>query len=221
LQFPDTIIQRVRARQGTLHPYTTLDASHTAFVVVDLQNYYTQPEYQGHCQAAKHTFPAVNRLASALRSAGGRVIWIQTCADGAQTSWSHHHQTMLTPERSERRLRELGANHEAYKIASGLDVDEGDIQIVKRCYSALAPGSSSLHETLAVEQIKMVLIGGTATNVCCESTARDAMMMDYPTIMVHDALSSFTEEEHVNALHNWMLYFGDVLGVEDVIERLV
>ena len=65
-----------------------------------------------------------------------------------------------------------------------------------------------------------MLIGGTVTNVCCESTARDAMMMNYPTIMVEDALSAVTEHEHVNALHNWMLFFGDVLSVDEVIERL-
>jgi isochorismate hydrolase len=47
------------------------------------------------------------------------------------------------------------------------------------------------------------------------------MMMDYVTIMVHDTLSSFTEQEHVNALHNWMLYFGDVLGTQEVLDRLV
>lgn len=221
MRFPNAIIERVEARQGTLHPYPAFEAAHTAFVVVDLQNYYTDSQYQGHCAAAKATFPAVNRLAGALRAAGGRVIWIQTSADGAQTSWSHHHRHMLTPERSERRLRELSACHDGYKIAPGLDVSPKDIHVVKRCYSALAQGSSSLHETLSEARIKTVLIGGTATNVCCESTARDAMMMDYPTIMVHDALSSFTENEHVNALHNWMLYFGDVLGVDDVIERLV
>ena len=69
--------------------------------------------------------------------------------------------------------------------------------------------------------IETVLVGGTVTNVCCESTARDAMMMDYATVMVEDALSAVTPEEHVQSLHNWMLFFGDVLPVAGVVERLV
>jgi len=66
-----------------------------------------------------------------------------------------------------------------------------------------------------------VLIGGTVTNVCCESTARDAMMMNYATIMVEDVLSAVTTEEHVQTLHNWMLFFGDVLSVDEVTSRLL
>lgn len=220
MQFPQWVVDRVIARQGVLHPYPEFDATTTAFVVVDFQNYYTQAGYQGQCAAAAATFPAVNRLAGALRDAGGQVIWIQTCADGADEFWSHHHAHMLTPERSQRRLHELSASHQGYAFPDALDVQPADTLVVKRCYSALAQGSSSLHEVLQAQGIRTVLIGGTATNVCCESTARDAMMMDYATVMVHDALSSYTEAEHLNALHNWMLFFGDVLGVDEVIGRL-
>lgn len=67
---------------------------------------------------------------------------------------------------------------------------------------------------------RALLRPGAATNVCCESTARDAMMLDYRSIMVSDALASFTEPEHTSALHNWMLYFGDVLDADGVIRRL-
>lgn len=87
-------------------------------------------------------------------------------------------------------------------------------------YVALTPGSSNLDAVLGERGIDTVLLGGAATNVCCESTGRDAMMMDYRSIMVSDALASFTEAEHVAALHNWMLYFGDVLDTAGVIQRL-
>ncbi|CAM5182794.1 Peroxyureidoacrylate/ureidoacrylate amidohydrolase RutB [Castellaniella defragrans] len=219
MRFPQSVIERVVARQGTLHSHATLNPRTTAFVVVDLQNYYTQPNYQGYCAAAAKTFPAVNTLARELRFRGGTVIWVRTNADGASQFWSHHHQRMLTPERSKRRLLELGSHHQGYALAAELEVLPEDLQVIKRCYSALTPGSSSLGQILHDQAIDTVLIGGTATNVCCESTARDAMMMDYPTIMVHDTLSSFTDGEHTQALHNWMLYFGDVLSVQEVVER--
>lgn len=220
MEFPQWVVDRLIARQGCLHPYDTLDAARTAFVVIDLQNYYTQPGYLGECAPARATFPAVNRLADALRAAGGHVIWVQTTSDGAEAFWSHHHAHMLTPERSARRLRELSSAHEGFRLAPGLHPAPQDERVVKRCYSALVQGSSRLDEVLRARGITHVLIGGTVTNVCCESTARDAMMMDYATIMVHDALSAVTREEHEQSLCNWMLFFGDVLGTEEVVARL-
>ncbi|QRR33648.1 cysteine hydrolase [Hydrogenophaga sp. YM1] len=221
MQFPEWVVERVVARQGRLHPYDTLAAERTAFVVIDLQNYYTQPGYLGECAPARATFPAVNRLANALREAGGHVIWVQTSADGADDFWSHHHAHMLTPARSARRLRELASAHEGFQIAPGLQPHPQDERVVKRCYSALVPGSSRLDEVLRERGVTHVLIGGTVTNVCCESTARDAMMMDYATIMVDDALSAVTPAEHEHCLNNWMLFFGDVLSTDEVVQRLV
>ncbi len=220
MEFPQWVVDRVVARQGCLHPYPTLDPRKTAFVVVDLQNYFTQPGYQGETPPARETFGEVNRMADGLRAAGGHVVWIQTCSDGADTFWSHHHAKMLTPERSARRLVELSRSHAGFDIAPGLHAAPEDARVVKRCYSALAPGSSELDAVLKARGVTTVLIGGTVTNACCESTARDAMMMDYATIMVEDALSAVTQAEHLQCLHNWMLFFGDVLGTGEVLERL-
>jgi ureidoacrylate peracid hydrolase len=221
MEFPAWIVDRVVARQGRLHPYDRFDARRTAFVAIDLQNYYTQPGYLGECAPARATFGKVNQMAAALREAGGTVVWVQTSAQGADHFWSHHHAHMLTPERSARRLRELDPAHPGFQIAPELDVRPEDARVVKRCYSALVPGSSNLDAVLKERGIDTVLIGGTVTNVCCESTARDAMMMDYATVMVEDALSAVTPGEHEHSLHNWMLFFGDVLSADEIGARLV
>ena len=155
-----------------------------------------------------------------MREAGGHVIWVQTSSDGADDFWSHHHAYMLTPERSARRLRELASTHPGFQLAPGLEVAPDDVRVTKRCYSALVPGSSPLDAVLRERGVTHVLIGGTVTNVCCESTARDAMMMDYATVMVHDALSAVTPQEHEQSLQNWLLFFGDVLGTQEIAERL-
>jgi ureidoacrylate peracid hydrolase len=220
MEFPQWVTERVIARQGRLHPYDAFDASTTALVIVDLQNYFTQTGYQGECAPSRATFPAVRKLAAAMRAAGGHVIWVQTASDGADSFWSHHHHHMLTPERSARRLVELSAQHVGYAIPEALEPQPDDLRVTKRTYSALAPGSSSLDAELKTLGVRTVLIGGTVTNVCCESTARDAMMLDYATVMVEDLLSAVTPEEHVRCLENWMLFFGDVLSADEVIERL-
>jgi nicotinamidase-related amidase len=48
------------------------------------------------------------------------------------------------------------------------------------------PGSSDVDLQLKARNIDTILITGTATNVCCESTARDAMLLDYKVIMLSD-----------------------------------
>ncbi|MGB8057805.1 MAG: isochorismatase family protein, partial [Pseudolabrys sp.] len=56
-----------------------------------------------------------------------------------------------------------------------------------------------------------LLITGTVTNVCCESTARDAMMLDYRVVMLSDGNASLTDEEHTASLNNFLVFFGDVV----------
>jgi nicotinamidase-related amidase len=65
-----------------------------------------------------------------------------------------------------------------------------------------------------------VLIAGTATNVCCESTARDAMMLNFKTVKLADALAASNTAAHVATLANCLLYFADVMNVDEFIARL-
>jgi ureidoacrylate peracid hydrolase len=65
-----------------------------------------------------------------------------------------------------------------------------------------------------------VLITGTVTNVCCESSARDAMMLNFKTIMVSDGNAARTDEEHNATLSTFLAIFGDVMDTEFLIQRL-
>lgn len=220
MEFPQWVVDRVVKRQGQLHSPHPLNPARTAFVIIDLQNYYTAPGFQGECAAARATFPAVNALATAVRAAGGKVVWVQSASDGADEFWPTLHGLMLSPERGRRRLEELRRDGEGYQIHPDLRPLPDDVYVTKRFFSALVPGASDLAEQLRSRGIDTLLIGGTVTNVCCESTARDAMMMNFRTIMVEDALSAATEFEHVNALINWILYFGDVLPSTEIAKQL-
>jgi ureidoacrylate peracid hydrolase len=64
-------------------------------------------------------------------------------------------------------------------------------------------------------------VTGTVTNVCCESTARDAMMLDYRVAMLSDGNASLTDEEHAASLNNFLIFFGDVMTTDEAIGRLV
>ena len=87
-------------------------------------------------------------------------------------------------------------------------------------YSAFIQGSSDLAAALRERDIDTVLITGCVTNVCCESTARDAMMLNFRTVMVSDGNAAVTDQEHANSLIAFYLNFGDVLTTDESVEAL-
>ena len=68
--------------------------------------------------------------------------------------------------------------------------------------------------------IDTVIITGTLTNVCCESSGRDAAMMDFKTIMVSDANAALTDEAHLMTLTTFIQTFGDVRSTDEMIGML-
>ena len=95
-----------------------------------------------------------------------------------------------------------------------------DIRVNKRRFGAFVPGSSDLHAVLQARNIDTLVITGTATNVCCESTARDAMMMNYKVIFVADATATYNDDEHNATLGIMLAMFADVMTTDEVVLRL-
>ena len=73
---------------------------------------------------------------------------------------------------------------------------------------------------MRARHIESVMIVGTLTNVCCESSARDAAMMDFRTFMISDANAAVTDEAHQTTLVNFIQTFGDVRGTDEMIGML-
>jgi ureidoacrylate peracid hydrolase len=92
--------------------------------------------------------------------------------------------------------------------------------VLKQRFSAFIGGSSGLPEKLRAEGFDTVLITGTVTNVCCESSARDAMMLNFKTIMVSDANAAMTDAEHNATLVSIYSSFGDVMDTDFLIDCL-
>ncbi|MGQ0656008.1 MAG: isochorismatase family protein [Betaproteobacteria bacterium] len=211
------VVDIVVARRGTVHCLQRIEPERSALVVVDMQNYFVHPSFQGEVPPAREIVAAINRAAQAVRSRGGSVAWIQTESDGADRDWSFLHGHMLTPERGRRRLAELARASQGYALSPDLQVESGDLFIAKRRYSAFIQGSSGLEQALRGRGIDTVLIAGTTTNACCESTARDAMMLDFKTVMLADALAAPTRAAHVGSLASCLLYFCDVMNVDEAL----
>jgi ureidoacrylate peracid hydrolase len=176
----------------------------------------------GHavCPMAREIVPNVNRLASVVRATGGGVFWIKNTFDERSAiDWSNAH-AMLTPHSRARRTEAMSEGTKGQELWPELDVRPEDEIVRKYRFSAFLPGTSELPYRLRARGFDTVLITGTVTNVCCESSARDAMMTNFKTIMVSDANAAMTMEEHQASLIAFYAIFGDVMDTDFVIQRL-
>ena len=124
---------------------------------------------------------------------------------------------MVGPNGTAKRKRSLSVGGKGYELWPDLKVDPRDLIVEKNRYSAFIQGSSDLEAVLRQRGLDTLLITGTVTNVCCESTARDAMMRNFKTIMVTDGNAANTDEDHNAALANFYLTFGDIMSTDFAI----
>ena len=219
---PDWVRSRVIERRGRFHVFDDMAPARTALVVVDLQNGFMM-DGVAHAviEQARDIVPAVNRLAATLREAGGTVVWVRTAAtEESFKSWSIAYEKLANPARAQKRIAALTPGSLGHQLWAAMDVQPADVIVDKTRFSAFIQGSSTIEASLRARGIDTLLITGTATNVCCESTARDAAMRNFQTVMVSDALAAKTDEEHNAALMNFVLNFGDVMTADEAIGYL-
>ena len=221
LAIPQSVIDRVIERRGRAHVYDDLDPAKSALVVVDMQNAFMLPGVaHALCPMAEKIVPNINRLAQVVRATGGTVIWIKTTfKDDALQNWSTYFE-MVTPQQGAKRIAALTADSKGHELWAALDVRPDDLIVEKNRFSAFIQGSSNLAEVLRGRGLDTLLITGTVTNVCCESTARDAMMLNFRTIMVTDGNAAVTDEDHNASLNAFYLTFGDIMSTDMLIARL-
>lgn len=216
------IVDRVLARRGRHHLFDSLDPAETAFVVVDMQNMFCEPGAPAEVPAARGVCGPINKLAAALREMGGLVVWVTSAAAsaGGKTDWEMFVRHFVADDMRDRTVAALAPGGRGEEIWRGLVVGGRDLRVRKNRYSPLVPGSSILQSVLSSRRIRNVLVGGTKTNICCESTCRDAMMLDYAVVMVEDCNAALSDEEHRSALENVIQQFGDVMTSDEVLELL-
>ncbi len=198
--------------------FDSLVPERTAHVVVDLQNGFMAPGAVCEIGAAREIVPTVNRISQALRAAGGLVVYIQNTLDAeAIRTWSTYLDHFCTPARRQRMIEAFTPGADGHALWPGLDVRAEDLIVRKSRFGAFAPGASELHAILQARGVDTLIITGTATQVCCESTARDAMMLNYKVFFVADGNATFTDEEHNATLSAMAHTFCDVIGTEELI----
>jgi ureidoacrylate peracid hydrolase len=205
-----------------VYSFETLEAARTALIVVDLQNFFLDPAPDGMDFAyAREIVPIVNDLAAAMRRAGGLVVFTRhTIAHSGPRAMPAWQVEALGGAARQGPNSALTPGARGHEVHPQIVVTPDDLIVDKYRPSAFLPNSSDIDALLRERGIDTLIITGAATNACCESSARDAQMLDYRVIFVSDATAAFNDDLHNAALLNLKYLFADVVQADVVLERL-
>jgi ureidoacrylate peracid hydrolase len=196
-----------------------VDPASTALVVIDVQNDFALP--QGVCGQVGDDIspvaPMVARLQVLIeeaRKAGLLIVFVRTIYD----------EPVLSPALTEQYLRRGYPNSICLTGTRGAEFygDIGprdapnEILVTKHRYSAF--WGSSIDLVLRNNGIRTVVLTGIATEVCVESTARDAFFRDYQVVVPEDCVGCYSEERQKAALVVIARSFGVVTASEPIAE---
>ncbi len=199
---------RQERRRGRRHAYSCLAPERTALVVIDMV-----PFFVAESPYALGIVPNIARLATALRDAGGLIAWVLPAGTPAREEFYGERAAKLFD-------RSFGSGPLRERLWPAFEVHDHDTIVQKTAASAFFPGRCPLPDVLDERGIDTVLITGTVTNVCCESSARDASTLGYRVIMVADANAASRDEDHNATLRTIYRSFGDARPTTDVLDLI-
>ena len=218
---PEALEFARRQRGGALHMFERLDLSRTAHLIVDMQNGFVAPGAPVEVPVARDIVPNINAISRAVRQAGGTNVFLQmTVAEDTFDTWSTWFRYFHTAESTAHFEGAFGHGRHHWSLWPEMEVADGDLFVDKTRFGAFVPGASRLHETLQARGIDTLIVTGTLTNCCCESTARDAMQMNYKLVFVSDANAALTDAAHNATLDNMCMIFADVRPTGEVVDLI-
>jgi ureidoacrylate peracid hydrolase len=221
IDIPAEIAARAMRARGRAHIFERIDPARTAHIVVDLQNGFMAPGAPVEVPTAREIVPNVNRICAALREAGGTNVFLRYTYDAAEPQpWTTRYGAYLSAERSAAHKDTFRRGAEPWQLWPLLDLRPGDLIVDKTRFSAFVPGTCPLHDTLQARGIDTLIVTGTLTNVCCESTARDAMQRNYQVVFVADGNAALSDAEHNATLCNMATLFADVMTTVEILDVL-
>ena len=205
------------ARGRNMNDFPTIDPARTALIVIDMQNVFMALDEVFGNRNALDIVPTVNLAVRTLRDAGATVIWTrQTVSEEptlAMPSWQYD-MSIPTVRRA---VETMIAGTRSHALHAAMDIQDGDVVLDKYRYGAFMCPAGGLKAALdALPDIDTLVIAGTLTNCCCDSTARDGNMLGYKVVFLSDATATRTDEEHNAALLTIRLNFADVRATDEL-----
>jgi ureidoacrylate peracid hydrolase len=193
-----------------------IDPKSTAVIVVDVQNDFCHSDSPltkvgMDVTAAQEMVPNLLQLIDSARGAGATIVWVKMVSnDNTMSAVMTEHRTRTRPN-AQMICIEGTWGTEFYRV----EPEAGEPIVVKHRYSAFV--DTDLQLILRSRGIKSVILTGVATNVCVESTARDAYMRDYYVTFVDDCSAAYDQAKHDATLINMADHFGVVVNSEEVM----
>jgi len=209
-----------------------IDLARTAVVVVDMQNAFASRggllDIAGvDISGADTVVSRIGGLLEAARNAGVQVVYLQTgykpdlSNGGGAASPNPRKETALClmRERPELKGKLLVEGTWDFQIVDALTPQPSDIVVLKTRYSGFA--GTQLDSLLRAREIRYLVFVGIATNVCVESTLRDAYFHEYWPLLVTDgALQAGPPAAHDATVFNVESFFGWTIVARSFIEAL-
>ena len=195
---------------------------HCAILLVDVQNDFCAEGGAMHKEGrdlslVREMIPRLARLVEAARAAQVRCVWIKNVYNTGP-NW---YLSEVWLEQAKRRRK--GA-YVQYPVCEpnewngdfyGIRPLPDEAVVIKHRYGAFE--STDLDLVLRSQGIRTVVMTGVATNVCVETTARQAFLRDYYVVFTGDCTATFMQAEHDATLHNIDQFFGQVASAEEVM----
>ncbi len=186
-----------------------LNAAASALLVVDMQRFFLDAASPTFTCGGLAILPAVKRLIDAFRRANRPVIFTQHVhhpgdLDSGIMGWWWEGKCLEGSPESE--------------VHPDLAPKPGEKVVLNHRYSAFY--NTDLETVLRCLRVEDLVVTGIMTNLCCESTARDAYYRDYRVFFLADATGSISEEMHVGSLLNLAFGFAFVTTAEEIVAQV-
>ncbi len=209
-----------------------IDLRSSAVVVVDMQNAFASKggmfDLSGiDISGSSRVIDKIRDILPAAREAGVQVVFLQMgykpdhSDTGGPDSPNWHKETALLLMRNRRELRQrlITQGTWDYAIVDVLRPEPGDMVVAKSRYSGFA--ATKLDSLLRDRDVRYLFFAGIATNVCVESTLRDAYFLEYWPILITDAtMQAGPEVLKLATIQNVENFFGWTLNSKDLINNL-
>jgi ureidoacrylate peracid hydrolase len=201
-----------------------LDPQRTALVIVDVQNDYAHKE--GHLgkkmgmgvQRARKILPTIRKLIDCCKSAGAFVVWVQSVRTDQNCEKARH--KISPPRFADGWLGGPKINTFGSQIIDEIKPSSPDDVVVQKWRNS-AFFKTALEQILRNKGIDTLLMVGIATNVCVESTLRDAYFRDFDIVLVKDGCFAPSRREHLGTIRRVESSYGAVATSDEVMRKLM
>ncbi|MGG2201071.1 isochorismatase family protein [Paenibacillus validus] len=202
--------------EKTLLPWE-FDKSKAVLLVIDMQNDFVNEGAVMEVPMAREHLPNMKRLVEGCRKNDIPVIYTR------HVLYDHMAVSPLEVAYNPSLITEgMRANTPGVEIVEDLSPQPGEIVISKHRYDAFynTEMETIIKNIRGMHVADTVIIIGTVTSVCCESTARSAFNRDLKVAFISDACGGFDKQSHDATLSTIAKVFGRVMRTDELLKQM-